>query len=164
VLDARAVMKDAKTEYDRTKSVLRDTYKKIKAEVGAEGLEQVKLLVDLDTNEKTAERLKAEMERLIWAAQWANAFDGQQLELMSDLRPTDDRAYNDGKMDGLAGKSFNPRYGQGSLAYNRYQDGWNAGQDILAKGFKVLEKKPEDLGEPTPTKEGGDAEQGQPAA
>ena len=158
VVAQRNAVKEAKADYDSEKSTLRDLYKKVKAEIGAEGLERVKMLANLEIGGETAaEALRAEIQNMTWVAQWANAFEGKQLELMPDLRPIADRAFEDGKKAGLAGDSFNPRYGQGTEAYHRFQEGWQAGQDILAKGIKPLEQPPAPLGDPqgsTPKDEG----------
>lgn len=144
----------AKADYDSEKGTLRELYKQVKAELGPEGVERVKELVKLRRDGKAAEdNIRARIETLTWLVQHANALPGQQLELLADLRPNDDRAYADGKRDGLAGDPFNPKYGQGTLAYQRFQEGYQAGQGILAKGFKPLEKPPTPVGDAEPTHE-----------
>lgn len=139
---------DAKRSFDSLKSDCRNLLKKVKAELGDDGLDRVKLIVKIRRDEEATEKLRTDLRNMAWVARWMNATPGQQLEIFSDLRPIDDRAYEEGKAAGLAGDAFNPKFGQGSSAYHRFQDGWQAGQEILAKGFKPLEKPPEDLDAP----------------
>ena len=138
---------EAKSAYDGFKSECRNLLKKVKAELGDDGLDRVKMIVKLRRDEEATEKLRADLRNMAWVAKWMNATPGQQLEIFSDLRPTADRAYEEGKAAGLAGDRFNPTFGQGTEAYHRFQDGWQAGQEILAKGFKPLERPPEDLGD-----------------
>jgi hypothetical protein len=138
----------AKSKYDGLKSDCRNLLKKVKAELGDDGLDRVKLIVKIRRDENAVEQLRATLRNSAWVAKWMNATPGQQLEIFPDLRPIDDRAYEEGKAAGLAGDRFNPTFGMGTEAYHRFQDGWQAGQEILTKGFKPLEKMPEDLGEP----------------
>lgn len=141
----------AKSTFDSLKGDCRNLLKKVKAELGDDGLDRVKMIVKLRRDEEAVEKLRTDLRNMAWVARWMNATPGQQLEIFSDLRPIDDRAYEEGKAAGLAGDAFNPKFGQGSSAYHRFQDGWQAGQEILSKGFKPLEKPPEDLGAPGPT-------------
>ncbi len=138
----------AKTSYDSLKSDCRNLLKKVKAELGDDGLDRVKLIVKIRRDEEATEKLRTDLRNMAWVARWMNATPGQQLEIFADLRPTADRAYEEGRASGLAGDRFNPKFGQGTEAYGRFQDGWQAGQEILSKGFKPLERPPEDLGEP----------------
>ena len=152
VANQKAVVDEAKTEYDSQRQSLRNLYKQVKAEIGTVGVARVKRMVELRTDENAETTLRAELDELVWLVQWTNAIPGMQLDLLSDLsdlRPIVDRAHHDGKLDGLAGKPFGPKYGQGSEAYHAYQRGWEEGQDVLRKGFKPMEKPPEAIGDPS---------------
>lgn len=141
----------AKTEHDSAKMRHKALGKKIAAECGTDAVERIKALIELDTNENGEAELEAKIRRLMWVAKWSKAAIGHQIELFdTDMRPIDERAFDEGKIDGLAGK-FNPKFGQGTAAYHKYQEGYETGQDTLAKGFKPLEKPPEDIGAPAET-------------
>lgn len=135
---AKLAWDDAKSEADSKKGEFRALCKKVQAELGSDAVERIKDLIKLDTPEGEAE-IKASIDRMVWAANWAGAVDGAQLEIFTDLRPIDDKARANGKRDGLAGKPFQPMYATGTSALRAYEEGFNLGQETLAKGFKPLE-------------------------
>lgn len=151
----------AKAEYDRLKTDHRGLGKKVKAELGDVGLARVKRLVELARDEEGEAKLMEEIQLLAWIHQFEQAHSGTQLEIFADLRPDDDRAHAMGRRDGLAGKPFQPSFAQGTLQLRRYEEGFQAGQEVLARGFKPLDKPPAPIGDQPSTHqvEGGEAEQ-----
>lgn len=110
--------------------------KVIKAELGAKGLADIKLLQQLSTPEGEAE-LKAEIERQLRVARWAGMPIGTQLDLFGpDRRPVEERAFEEGKRSGLAGETLKPTYDPGTEGYDAFVKGWHDGQSVLAAGFK----------------------------
>ncbi|TJW14377.1 MAG: hypothetical protein E5W82_10395 [Mesorhizobium sp.] len=114
----------------------------IKSDLGSTGLANIKLLDDLETPEGEA-RIKADMERQAMVARWAGLAIGTQGALFdTDRRPVEDRAFDDGKRDGMAGKTLSSPHAAGTEAYNKYVQGWHAGQAVNASGIK--QKPPTD--------------------
>jgi hypothetical protein len=113
--------------------------KLIKAELGAKGLADIKLLEQLSTPEGEAE-LKAEMERQARVARWAGLQVGTQGSLFDeDRRTVGERAFDEGKRIGLSGGDCKPTHQPGTEAYEKFVEGWHAGQAVLAAGFKKPE-------------------------
>ncbi|MER9768953.1 hypothetical protein NKJ09_23145 [Mesorhizobium sp. M0189] len=110
--------------------------KVIKSDLGSTGLANIKLLEDLETPEGEA-RIKADMERQAMVARWAGLAIGTQGALFdTDRRPIEDRAFDDGKRDGMSGKTLAPPHAPDTVAYGRYVEGWHAGQALNAAGIK----------------------------
>ena len=65
-----------------------------------------------------------------------------------DRTPGDDRAFEEGKVDGFEGKPASPRYDATSPQGQRYLAGWQVGQAALAANFKPTD--PEDDDDPRP--------------
>lgn len=126
LVDAEKKAKAARMNFDKV----------IKAELGEKGLDNIKLLEELDTPEGEA-RIKADMERQAMVARWAGLAIGTQGALFdTDRRPIEDRAFDDGKRDGMSGKTLAPPHAPDTAAYGRYVEGWHAGQAINAAGIK----------------------------
>lgn len=143
----------AKAEYDRLKTDHRSLGKKVKAELGDVGLARVKRLVELARDEDGEAKLMEDLNLLAWIHQYEQAHSGKQLEIFPDLRPDDDRAHAMGRRDGLAGKPFQPSFAQGTIQLRRYEEGFQAGQEVLARGFKPLDKPPAPIGDQEATHE-----------
>jgi len=144
---------DAKEAYESERGSLRELFKQVKGELGQEGLDRVKLLVKLKRDPEAEHRLRQQIETIMWAVQYAEALPGQQLQLITDLTPIEDRAFEQGKDLGWRGLPYNSRYGLGTAADRRFQEGYVEGQAILSKGFKPLEKPPEPIGDAEATHE-----------
>ncbi|RVC05816.1 hypothetical protein EN883_03940 [Mesorhizobium sp. M7A.F.Ca.AU.002.06.1.1] len=133
---AKLLEAEKKTKADRM-----NFDKIIKSDLGATGLANIKLLLDLETPEGEA-RIKADMERQAMVARWAGLAIGTQGALFDqDRRPVEDRAFDDGKRDGMSGKTLATSHASGTEAYNKYVEGWHAGQAINAAGIR--QKPPE---------------------
>ncbi len=115
---------------------LRNHAKVVKSDLGEHGMVQIKLLQQLQT-EEGEKKFREEMEAKATAARWAGLPIGAQGNLFDeDRRPIEEKAYEEGKSAGMAGKTANPPYSPGTPAYDRFMEGWHAGQAVLAQGFK----------------------------
>jgi len=129
------VLVAAKTAAD---NALKNFGKVVKADLGAKGLDDIKALIDAATPEGEA-RIKAEVERQVRILRWMQVPIGT----MGDLFPSDDRtplaerAFADGKRQGLAGEKQNHHTTE---AHRKHNDGFADGQTSLAtKGFSKLD-------------------------
>lgn len=125
----------------KSNKALIDYGKIIKSDLGATGLQDIKDLISLDTPEGEA-AMKAGMERQARVMRWMNIPIGTQGALFGepDRTPLTERAFNEGKRQGLAGeKNDNPHH-HTTEANRCHNDGYAEGQATLAtKGFGKLE-------------------------
>jgi len=109
-----------------------------KAKLGKHAVRDIRtwaLLKDENGEEKLKEKIEAQMR----IARWLGLAMGTQAELFGEDRtPSVDRAYAEGKRDGLAGDPCKPDYAPELEQYRKYMDGFHEGQSILAKGIKPL--------------------------
>lgn len=112
-----------------------------KAELGADGMDRINDLIALSTPEGE-KRMKEQIERQITVMRWMNVPIGTQGSIFGeeDRTPITERAFNEGKRQGLAGEScVNPHH-HTTEAHRRFNDGWAAGQETKAtKGFSKLD-------------------------
>jgi hypothetical protein len=137
-----------------------DLGKIIKADLGAKGLQDIKDLIALATPEGEAS-MKAEMERQARVMRWMGVPIGSQGALFGDAdrTPIAERAFADGKRQGLAGESQSNPHHHTTEAGRQHDLGYAEGQTTLAtKGFTKLEpdessdvKKSASLGSSRPT-------------
>jgi hypothetical protein len=117
--------------------------KVIKAELGAKGLANIKLLELLSTPEGEAE-LVAEMERQARVARWAGLVIGTQGNLFGeDRRTAEEKAAEAGKRAGLSGENCQPPSGYNDASREAWVQAWHAGQAVLASGFMKNESDDE---------------------
>lgn len=116
-------------------AALKNHAKLVKAELGEHGLAQIKLYEKSRTPEGEA-KIKAEMEAMRQAARWAGIPVNTQFDMFEDLAPLDERAFEEGEESGLRGESLRNPYGQGSTAYEQFEEGWKKGQAKLGEGIK----------------------------
>lgn len=130
---AKLVAAEKKTKADRL-----NLDKKIKADLGKDGLNDIKLLDELSTPEGELE-FKARIERESRVARWAGMQIGTQAGLFDDdRRPIEERAFDDGRRAGLNGDSLKNPHAPGSLGHEPYAKGWHQGQtEIFAIKPKV---------------------------
>ena len=85
-------------------------------------------------------RRKAAIARDLTIARWLGLDLGAQLDLfVQDERvPAADRSFEEGKSQAMLGISLKCDYAPDTEQYRKFAEGWHAGQDILAKGFKPL--------------------------
>lgn len=138
---------------------LTDFGKIIKSDLGPKGLQDIKDLIALSTPEGEAV-MKAEMERQARVMRWMNIPIGSQGALFGeeDRTPLTERAFNEGKRQGLAGESCDNPHHHTTEAHRSYNDGWAAGQEAKATaGFQKLETDEDDKTWLERTKEQNDA-------
>jgi hypothetical protein len=130
----------------KANKALIDLGKVIKADLGAKGLQDIKDLIALATPEGEAS-MKAEMERQARVMRWMNIPIGTQGGLFADTdrTPIAERAFADGKRQGLAGEpQANPHH-HTTEAHRKHNEGFAEGQTTLAqKGFSKLEPEASD--------------------
>lgn len=146
----------------KANKALIDYGKIIKSDLGATGLHDIKDLIALDTPEGEA-AMKADMERQARVMRWMNIPIGTQGALFGgeDRTPLTERAFNEGKRQGLAGESCSNPHHLTTEAHKFHNDGWAEGQKTMAtKGFAKLEpevatdiKKSAAIGSSRPTYE-----------
>jgi hypothetical protein len=141
--DYKAVLAKKK----ETDAAFKQACKLIKSE-GTE-LEDIKLSIQLEAEEGDA-KLKARMEAQLRIARYMGSSVGTQFDMFAepDRTPSVDRAYADGKRDGLAGETARAIYANPSEQYERYMAGWHAGQAVCAAGIKQLDPAPDAPQEP----------------
>lgn len=120
----------------------RNVTKMIKAE-GTE-LKDIKTALTLQT-EEGEKTIKSEIEDQIRVAKWLGYSVGYQIDLFPDRRPSGEKAFDDGKVAGLAGLAMKPPFDPGPL-HDRFVAGWRAGQDALVA--KLAPKAPEQQPKP----------------
>lgn len=144
---------------NKANKALIDLGKIIKADLGAKGLQDIKDLISLDTPEGEAS-MKAEVERRVRLLRWMQVPIGSMGDMFAgtDRTPIKDRAFAEGKRQGLAGESINNPHHHTTEAHRALQSGYDAGQAINAGGIKKLEpdeaadiKKAASIGSSRPT-------------
>lgn len=117
-------------------AALRNLAKTIKADLGDGGLSNIKLLLQLETDDGEA-KFREEMERKAMVARWAGLPIGAQGNLFDeDRRPIEERAFEEGKAAGFAGKDAKPPYSPDHVGYDAFMRGWHEAQAVMAQGFK----------------------------
>lgn len=116
---------------------LKNVCKIIKAELGPGGLDDIKDLIALDSEEGEA-KIKAEVERKLRVARWAGAAFGTQFSMFDDVdrTPAVDRARAEGKRDGMKGAPKKCDYAPSTPQYAAYMEGYDDGQSVTQEAFK----------------------------
>ncbi|MDB5612120.1 MAG: hypothetical protein JWP25_9020 [Bradyrhizobium sp.] len=107
-----------------------------KAELGKGAIKDIKtaLALELDGGEET---LKADIENQLRVARWMGAPLGSQADLFGDAdrTPLADRAFAEGRRDGIAGNACRTDHAPSTEAYTRFMAGYQEGQAAaIAKG------------------------------
>jgi len=122
------------------KAVL-DFGKIIKADLGQHGLAEIKAVIEGGTTEGEA-AIKARIERDARVLRWLGVPIGTQMDIFpdDDRTPLTERAFNEGKRQGLAGESCSNPHHHTTEAHRSHNEGWQEGQKTMAtKGFSKLE-------------------------
>ncbi|WP_029002765.1 hypothetical protein [Azorhizobium doebereinerae] len=117
-------------------AALKNVCKKAKSELGEYAVDDIKLAIELDTDEGIA-RLKADMERQARMARWFGLPLGSQAGLFSEDRtPVEDKAFAEGKRAGMGAelRSAPSRYPQ--QVADRWYAGYDAGQNVVRADMK----------------------------
>lgn len=133
----RAEERSRLVEAEKSAKAKRMNHDKVtKAELGANGLADIKLLADLETDDGE-KKFKEEMERRARVARWAGLQVGSQGSLFEeDRRPIYERAFEEGKRAGFSGKDAKPHHAPHTEAFEAWMKGWHEAQAVLATGFK----------------------------
>lgn len=152
--ERRALLFQHVSEYERALSAkktadanLKNICKVAKAELGKSAVHDIKDVIAL--REPGGEvALRDEIERKLRNARYVNAPLGHQFSFSEDMRPAVDQAFEQGKVRGLEGGDMTPPYDPSLPQYQRWLEGWHAGQDILKSDFRkkvASEPVPADL-------------------
>lgn len=118
-------------------AALKNHGKKVKADLGENGMRQIKLYEELRTPEGE-ERFKAQRAAGAQAAAWAGLPVNTQADMFLDLAPLDERAFADGEEAGLRGDTLANPYDVNSAHGRQFEAGWKAGQAVLFAGIKKM--------------------------
>jgi hypothetical protein len=121
---------------------LKNVAKTIKADLGENGVNQIKVYELAQTPEGQA-KLKADMEAAAQAMRFAGMAINTQTDMFEDLAPLVERAYAMGEEAGLRGDTLSNPYNEGSPEGQQYAAGWHEGQVALFEGIKKLEDRDE---------------------
>jgi hypothetical protein len=122
-------------------AALRNHGKIIRADLGKYGMDEIKGVMEGSTPEGEIS-IKARIERDVRILRWMQVPIGSMEDLFpaNDRTPLVERAYADGKRQGLAGGSQNNPHHHTTAAAGEHDRGYADGQQTLAtKGFSKLE-------------------------
>lgn len=128
----------------KTDADFKNMAKRVKADLGELGIDQIKLAIRLETPEGEAE-VRGEIAGMQQVAAWVGADIGTEFEM--DLGDGG-RAFNEGKRAGMLGEPKKPpkAYAPDSIDYQKWLEGHGDGNAaLLTKGIKPTEG---DEGEP----------------
>lgn len=110
-----------------------------KSELGPDAVADIKDLIAMETEEGEF-AIKASIERQLRVARWMGLPYGAQAGLFDnvDLTPAAEKAYANGKRDGLAGASQNNPHDPSVPQYGEYLRGWQDGQAVISSGIRPL--------------------------
>jgi hypothetical protein len=132
----KAAYQVAKKAVDDARAELLRVCKLAKSECGKSAVVDIKDLILLE-QPKGEDALRADIERQLRLARWANAKVGTQFSFDEiDKTPDVDRAYQLGKTAGLKGEVKRPPFDASVPQYARWMDGWNDGQAVLVSSFR----------------------------
>jgi hypothetical protein len=105
--------------------------KLIKAELGDDGLADIKDMIAAETDENYEAKLQAELDRKMRLARWQGLSVGTQANMFGDTAPSQrERGHTEGKRDGMSGKECKTDFAPGTEGYDGYMEGWHAGAAI----------------------------------
>lgn len=141
-------------------NALKNHGKIVKADLGTAGLAQIKCLIEASTPDGEA-AIKARIQQDAQVLRWLGVPIGTQTDFFpdNDRTPLTERAFKEGKRQGLAGEPINNPHHHTTAAHKSFNDGFAEGQTTLAtKGFSKLDpeassdvKKASSIGSSRPT-------------
>jgi hypothetical protein len=138
----QALFFQSKRDYEKSLGVkkkadadFKNTCKRIRAELGKRGVEEVKLAVALG-DESGEHDAKASIESTMRVMRWMGIPVGTQADLFPDNDPTPitDRAFAEGRRHALSGESRNNPHHHTTEAARFYEAGYDKGQEEKIKG------------------------------
>lgn len=140
----------------------KNTCKRIRAEIGKRGIDEIKLAISLGDENGEAEA-KADIESTLRVMEWMGLALGSQADLfpVNDPTPITDRAFAEGRRHALSGESRSNPHHHTTEAAKSYEAGYDKGQgEKITAGIKPLEpevatdiKKSAAIGSSRPTYE-----------
>lgn len=121
-------------------AALKNTCKLIKAELGADGVDLIKDMLLLETDDGEAQ-LRARAERAKRAAMYMAAPLGSQFDFFDDRMPATDRAFAEGKRDAMSDLPLANPYDPSVPQFGQYAEGWHAGQRALIDAQKARDER-----------------------
>jgi ribosome modulation factor len=116
----------------------------VKADLGKDGMAEIKGVIEGSTPQgETA--IKARIERDVRILRWMQVPIGTMEDLFpaNDRTPITERAFKEGKRQGLAGESCDNPHHHTTEAHRSFESGYAEGQTTLAqKGFSKLADTP----------------------
>lgn len=117
-------------------AAIKNVCKLAKSELGKSATDEIKEVIALK-EPGGAEALRENIERQLKVARYVNAPVGHQFTFTEDMRPATDQAFEAGKIQGLAGGDITPPYAPSLPQYQRWLEGWHAGQEVLTSDFRT---------------------------
>ena len=114
---------------------LKNVGKRIKAE--NDSVAKCKQTIQARSPQGEAE-LRAEIEQTAEVLRWSGVQVGETAEMFADRRPSDETAFEHGKISGLKGERASSPHDPGTPAFAKWMDGWQAGQASLMTSFQKL--------------------------
>lgn len=141
--EKRALLFQHEKEYTRllaakkaADAAFKNGCKLAKAECGKTAVDDIKDIIAL--REPGGEvAMRDRIDRQLKLARYINAPVGHQFTFTEDMRPATDQAFEAGKIQGLAGGDMTPPYAQSLPQYQRWLEGWHAGQEVLTSDFRT---------------------------
>ncbi len=145
----------AEAAKDEAVSEIRNIRKKIKLDLGADGVETVKAMMSLETEAGEA-KLQAMIEHAVRAARWMGVPLGMQPDLFGDERaPATDKAFAAGKAARLKGEPMKPPHDPSVPQFDAWLEGFHAGTAALNAAQRRDDAVLFDSGEIADAVEGG---------
>ncbi|MCA0032724.1 hypothetical protein [Mesorhizobium sp. B263B2A] len=124
-------------------AALKNVCKVVKSDLGEFGMTQIKDYEKAQTPEGKAE-LQAKQAATRQAMAWAGIPVNTQLDMLVDLAPLEERAYQDGLDAGLRGDTLSNPFNPLSAEGQAFEKGWHDGQGALFAGIKKKEEAASD--------------------
>lgn len=120
-------------------AALKNHGKVVKADLGKAGMAQIRAVIEAQTPEGEA-AIKARIEQDAQVLRWLGVPIGSQADMFpTDRTPITERAYAEGKRQGLAGEKQSNPHAPSTEASREFLRGFADGQQTLAtKGFSKL--------------------------
>ena len=120
-------------------AAVKNVGKLIKADLGPNGLDQIKLYEKAKTDEGL-QAIKDEIEAKRQALAYADIPVNTQIDLFDMTATNDEKAYKAGLTAGLEGETLINPYNEATQDGQDWARGWHEGQGILLAGIKQKEK------------------------
>ena len=119
-------------------AAMKNVCKAAKADLGDHAVAAIKTAIFLETPEGQA-TFKTRIEAELQAARWAGLPVGHQDDMFADRRPAEERAYDEGRADGMAGANQSTKWDASTKAGQEYLRGWGEGQAVQLANIKPLD-------------------------